>query len=123
MATKRASTAAPGTDPGAWTPEREAETLARVTGTVQLPAEVSGRLVNLGVGLVAPQRLDGYVTRGARARTLVGARLASDAGSASERSDGASAAQMQAALRAHADDLQRSPNPAMRAFSTFVPSV
>ena len=42
--------------------------LARVTGTVQLPAEVSGRLVNLGVGLVAPQRLDGYVTRGARAR-------------------------------------------------------
>lgn len=42
--------------------------LARVTGVVQLPAEVSGRLVNLGVGLVAPQRLDGYVTRGARAR-------------------------------------------------------
>ncbi len=42
--------------------------LARITGTVQLPPETSGRFVNLGVGLVAPQRLDGYVTRGARAR-------------------------------------------------------
>lgn len=42
--------------------------LARIMGTVQLPPETSGRFVNLGVGLVAPQRLDGYVTRGARAR-------------------------------------------------------
>ncbi|MEZ5419679.1 MAG: carboxypeptidase regulatory-like domain-containing protein [Vicinamibacterales bacterium] len=42
--------------------------LARVRGTVLLPPQTSGRYVNLGVGLVAPQRLDGYVTRGARAR-------------------------------------------------------
>ncbi|MGE0121641.1 MAG: carboxypeptidase regulatory-like domain-containing protein [Vicinamibacterales bacterium] len=41
--------------------------LARLRGTVLLPAGVSGRAVNVGVGLVAPQRLDGYVTRGARA--------------------------------------------------------
>jgi len=41
--------------------------LARLRGTVLLPDGVSGRAVNIGVGLVAPQRLDGYVTRGARA--------------------------------------------------------
>lgn len=41
--------------------------LAHVRGTVLLPPDVSGRLVNIGVGLVAPERLDGYVTRGARA--------------------------------------------------------
>lgn len=37
MATKRASTAAPGTDPGAWTPEREAETLARARALADGP--------------------------------------------------------------------------------------
>ncbi len=42
--------------------------LAVVRGTVLLPPDTSGRLVNIGVGLVAPERLDGYVTRGARAR-------------------------------------------------------
>lgn len=42
--------------------------LARVSGTVLLPPDTTGRLVNIGVGLVAPERLDGYVTRGARAR-------------------------------------------------------
>lgn len=42
--------------------------LSRIRGTVLLPPDTSGRLVNLGVGLVAPERLDGYVTRGARAR-------------------------------------------------------
>ena len=42
--------------------------LATVRGTVQLPPDTSGRAINLGVGLVAPERLDGYVTRGARPR-------------------------------------------------------
>ncbi len=40
--------------------------LSTVRGVVQLPPETSGRAINLGVGLVAPERLDGYVTRGAR---------------------------------------------------------
>ncbi len=40
--------------------------LATVRGVVQLPPETPGRAINLGVGLVAPQRLDGFVTRGAR---------------------------------------------------------
>ena len=40
--------------------------LSTVRGMVQLPPETSGRAINLGIGLVAPQRLDGYVTRGAR---------------------------------------------------------
>lgn len=42
--------------------------LARLTGSVLLPPDVLGRAVNVGVALVAPQRLDGYVTRGARPR-------------------------------------------------------
>ena len=42
--------------------------LSSIRGTVQLPPDTPGRAINLGVGLVAPQRLDGYVTRGARAR-------------------------------------------------------
>lgn len=42
--------------------------LSTVRGVVQLPPETSGRAINLGIGLVAPQRLDGYVTRGARPR-------------------------------------------------------
>ena len=42
--------------------------LSAIRGTVLLPPDTPGRAINLGVGLVAPQRLDGYVTRGARAR-------------------------------------------------------
>lgn len=42
--------------------------LARLRGSVLLPPDVPGRSVNVGVSLIAPQRLDGYVTRGARAR-------------------------------------------------------
>ena len=42
--------------------------LSTIRGTVLLPPDTSGRAVNLSVGLVAPQRLDGYVTRGARLR-------------------------------------------------------
>ena len=40
--------------------------LATLRGVVQLPPDTSGRAINLGVSLVAPERLDGYVTRGAR---------------------------------------------------------
>ena len=42
--------------------------LATLRGTVQLPPDTAGRGVTVGVGLVAPQRLDGYVTRGTRVR-------------------------------------------------------
>lgn len=41
--------------------------LATARGTVMLPPGIPGRGVTLGIGLVAPQRLDGFVTRGARA--------------------------------------------------------
>ena len=40
--------------------------LATLRGTVQLPPGTPGRAINVGVGLVSPQRLDGYVTRGTR---------------------------------------------------------
>lgn len=40
--------------------------LATVRGVVQLPSGTSARGITVGVGLVAPERLDGYVTRGAR---------------------------------------------------------
>lgn len=40
--------------------------LATLRGSVELPPGTSGRAVTVGVGLVAPERLDGYVTRGAR---------------------------------------------------------
>jgi len=40
--------------------------LATVRGVVELPPDTSGRAINVGVALVAPERLDGYVTRGAR---------------------------------------------------------
>ncbi len=40
--------------------------LSTIRGVVQLPPATSGRAINLGIGLVAPERLDGYVTRGAR---------------------------------------------------------
>ena len=42
--------------------------LSTLRGTVQLPADTPGRTITVGVGLVAPQRLDGYVTRGTRVR-------------------------------------------------------
>ena len=42
--------------------------LSTLRGTVQLPADTFGRTITVGVGLVAPQRLDGYVTRGTRVR-------------------------------------------------------
>jgi hypothetical protein len=42
--------------------------LSTLRGTVQLPPDTLGRAVTVGVGLVAPQRLDGYVTRGTRVR-------------------------------------------------------
>ncbi|MGE0814120.1 MAG: collagen binding domain-containing protein [Vicinamibacterales bacterium] len=41
--------------------------LAALSGTVLLPPGLSGRAVNIGVGLVAPERVDGFVTRGVRA--------------------------------------------------------
>jgi hypothetical protein len=58
----------PGRDTGGVSFGLVSVPLARLRGMVQLPPEVPGRAVNLGVALVAPQRLDGYVTRGARAR-------------------------------------------------------
>jgi hypothetical protein len=42
--------------------------LATVRGTVLLPPDVAGRAVNVGLGLVAPERLDGFVTRSTRVR-------------------------------------------------------
>lgn len=42
--------------------------LSALRGTVQLPSDTPGRNVTVGVGLVAPQRLDGYVTRSTRVR-------------------------------------------------------
>ncbi len=42
--------------------------LSTLRGAVQLPPDTPGRAVNVGVGLVSPQRLDGYVTRGTRPR-------------------------------------------------------
>ena len=42
--------------------------LSTLRGSVQLPSDMAGRGVTIGVGLVAPQRLDGYVTRGTRVR-------------------------------------------------------
>ena len=42
--------------------------LATIRGTVLLPPDTPGRGVSLGVSLVAPQRLDGYVTRSVRPR-------------------------------------------------------
>jgi hypothetical protein len=42
--------------------------LATVRGVVLLPPDIPGRAVSVGVSLVAPQRLDGYVTRSVRPR-------------------------------------------------------
>jgi protocatechuate 3,4-dioxygenase beta subunit len=42
--------------------------LAAVRGMVLLPDGVSGRSVNVGLALIAPERVDGFVTRGTRAR-------------------------------------------------------
>lgn len=42
--------------------------IATVRGTVQLPPDVPGRSVTVGLSLVAPERLDGFVTRSTRAR-------------------------------------------------------
>jgi hypothetical protein len=42
--------------------------LATVRGAVVLPPDTPGRAVSVGVSLIAPQRLDGYVTRGVRPR-------------------------------------------------------
>jgi hypothetical protein len=42
--------------------------LATVRGMVLLPPDIPARAVSVGVSLVAPQRLDGYVTRGVRPR-------------------------------------------------------
>lgn len=68
LSAARALRVAPGRETGGVAFSMVSVPLARVRGTVLLPPETSGRLVNLGVGLVAPQRLDGYVTRGARPR-------------------------------------------------------
>lgn len=42
--------------------------LATVRGAVLLPPDIPARAVSVGVSLVAPQRLDGYVTRSVRPR-------------------------------------------------------
>jgi len=67
LSAARAVRVAPGRETGGVSFSLVTVPLARLRGTVLLPAGVSGRAVNIGVGLVAPQRLDGYVTRGARA--------------------------------------------------------
>ena len=67
LSSARAVRVAPGRETGGVSFSLVTVPLARVRGTVLLPDGVSGRAVNVGVGLVAPQRLDGYVTRGARA--------------------------------------------------------
>lgn len=58
----------PGKDTGGVAFQLVSVPLSAVRGTVQLPPETSGRAISLGLSLVTPQRLDGYVTRGARAR-------------------------------------------------------
>lgn len=68
LANARAVRVTPGKDTGGVSFQLVSVPLSTVRGVVQLPPETDGRAVNLGVGLVAPQRLDGYVTRGARAR-------------------------------------------------------
>lgn len=42
--------------------------LSTLRGTVLLPEGLSARAVNVGLGLVAPERLDGFATRGTRLR-------------------------------------------------------
>lgn len=68
LSNARAVRVEPGRETGGLAFQLVSVPLAAVRGMVQLPPDTSGRSVNLGVGLVAPQRLDGYVTRGARAR-------------------------------------------------------
>ncbi|HUU35956.1 MAG TPA: carboxypeptidase regulatory-like domain-containing protein, partial [Vicinamibacterales bacterium] len=68
LASARAVRVEPGKETGGLAFQLVSVPLATVRGRVQLPPETSGRAINLGLGLVAPQRLDGYVTRGARAR-------------------------------------------------------
>lgn len=64
----RAVRVEPGKETGGLAFQLVSVPLSAVRGLVQLPPGTSGRAVTIGVGLVAPQRLDGYVTRGARAR-------------------------------------------------------
>ena len=68
LATARAVRVEPGKDTAGVSFALVTVPLATLRGTVQLPPDTPGRSVTVGVGLVAPQRLDGYVTRGTRVR-------------------------------------------------------
>ncbi len=68
LSNARAVRVEPGKETGGLGFQLVSVPLSALRGLVQLPPGTSGRTVNLGVGLVAPQRLDGYVTRSVRAR-------------------------------------------------------
>jgi len=68
LSTARAVRVEPGKDTAGVSFGLVTVPLSTLRGTVQLPPDTPGRGVTVGVGLVAPQRLDGYVTRGTRVR-------------------------------------------------------
>jgi hypothetical protein len=68
LSTARAVRVEPGKDTAGVSFGLVTVPLSTLRGTVLLPPETPGRGVTVGVGLLAPQRLDAYVTRGTRVR-------------------------------------------------------